>query len=109
MRSRLIAVAAAGVLAAPHAMAQLKPVDGFEWNVYGRVFVTVESVESKGGTAPMSSRSRVSDNSSLLGIRAEKQLGSGWVAWGQLETGFKADDTTGGTNSFATRNQPCVQ
>ena len=104
MASRSIAVAFACALAAPAAMAQLKPVAGFEWNVYGRAYLTVEEVESKGGTAPLSSRSRVSDNSSLLGVRAEKALGGGLKGWGQLETGFKADDTTNGTNSFATRN-----
>lgn len=97
MKGKLIAVAVAGVLAAPHAMAQFKPVAGVEWNVYGRVFLTVESVESKGGSAPMSSRTRVSDNFSLIGIRAEKDLGGGMRGWGQLETSFKSDETTGGT------------
>src|ERR1043165_5176352 len=103
MKSRLIAAVVASAFAAP-AMAQLKPVPGFEWSLYGRVFLTVEQVESKGGTSELSSRTRVSDNSSLLGVRAEKDLGGGIKGWGQLETGFKADDTTGGTNSFATRN-----
>jgi predicted porin len=101
---KLIATAIAGALAAPAALAQMKPVAGFEWNLYGRVYLTVEQVESKGGATPMSSRSRVSDNSSLLGVKAEKELGNGIKAWGQLETAFKADDTTGGTNSFANRN-----
>ena len=103
MKPRLIAAVLASAFAAP-AMAQLKPVAGFEWSLYGRVYLTVEQVESKGGTSEMSSRTRVSDNSSLLGVRAEKDLGRGLKGWGQLETGFKADDTTGGTNSFATRN-----
>ncbi len=97
-------VIAVGAPAAPTAMAQMKPVPGFEWTLYGRAYLTVESVESKGGTTPMSARQRVSDNSSLLGVRAEKELGTGLKGWAQLETGFKADDTTGGTNSFATRN-----
>lgn len=103
MKRRFLAAVVASAFAAP-AMAQLKPVPGFEWSLYGRVFLTVEQVESKGGTSELSSRTRVSDNSSLLGVRAEKDLGSGLKGWGQLETGFKADDTTGGTNSFATRN-----
>ena len=104
MRVKLIAAAIAGAFVAPAALAQMKPVPGFEWSIYGRVYLTVEQVESKGGTTPMSSRSRVSDNSSLLGIRAEKEIGGGLKAWGQLETSFKADDTAGGTNSFANRN-----
>jgi predicted porin len=103
MKRRLIAAVVASAFAAP-AMAQLKPVPGFEWSLYGRVFLTVEQVESKGGTSELSSRTRVSDNSSLLGVRAEKDLGGGLKGWGQLETGFKADDTAGGTNAFATRN-----
>ena len=103
MKRKVIAAVIASAFASP-AMAQLKPVPGFEWSLYGRVFLTVEQVESKGGTSEMSSRTRVSDNSSLLGVRAEKDLGGGLKGWGQLETGFKADDTTGGTNSFATRN-----
>jgi len=100
-----IAVAAvAAAFASPAAFAQLKPVPGFEWSVYGRVFLTAEAVRADGGTTPMSSRTRISDNSSLLGVRAEKALTGSLKGWGQLETGFKADDTTGGTNSFATRN-----
>src|SRR4051794_38448607 len=104
MRVKLIAAAMAGAFAAPAALAQMKPVPGFEWSLYGRVYLTVEQVESKGGTTPMSSRTRVSDNSSLLGVRAEKEIGTGVKAWGQLETSFKADDTTASTNNFANRN-----
>ena len=104
MKCTLIAATVVGALIAPTAMAQMKPGPGFEWTLYGRAYLTVESVESKGGTTPMSNRTRVSDNSSLLGVRAEKELGTGLKGWAQLETGFKADDTTGGTNSFATRN-----
>ena len=104
MRSKLIAIAAAALAAPAVAQTQVKPIAGVEWTVYGRVYLSVEEVRSKGGTTPLSSRSRVSDNSSLLGVRAEKDLGRGLKGWGQLETGFKADDTTNGTNSFATRN-----
>ncbi len=99
-----IAVAAIAAAFTSPVLAQFKPVPGFDWSVYGRVFLTAESVESKGGTAPLSSRTRLSDNSSLLGVRAEKALAGDLTGWAQLETGFKADDTTGGTNSFATRN-----
>ena len=107
MRREVIAAVVAGAFASP-AMAQFKPVAGVEWNVYGRVYLTAESVKSDGGTTPLSSRTRLSDNSSLLGVRAEKALGGDLKGWAQLETGFKADDTsggtTGGTNNFATRN-----
>jgi len=103
MKIKIAVAAIAAALATP-AFAQVKPVPGFEWQVYGRVYLTAESVKSDGGTTPLSSRTRVSDNSSLLGVKAEKQLMGSLKGWGQLETGFKADDTTGGTNSFATRN-----
>ena len=103
MKIKIAAAAVAAACATP-ALAQLKPVPGFEWSVYGRVYLTAESVKSDGGTTPLSSRTRVSDNSSLLGVRAEKALMGSLKGWGQLETGFKADDTTGGTNNFATRN-----
>jgi predicted porin len=107
MQRKIIAALLAGAFA-PSAMAQLKPVPGFEWSVYGRVYLTAESVKADGGTTPLSSRMRVSDNFSLLGVRAEKALTGNLKGWGQLETGFKADDTSGGTmggtNNFATRN-----
>src|SRR3954465_11804946 len=100
MKTPALAAAMAGAFAPPAALAQFKPVPGFEWNVYGRVFLTAEAVKSDGGTTPLSSRTRISDNSSLLGVRAEKALGGSLKGWGQLETAFKADDTTGGTNPF---------
>src|SRR3954453_22024042 len=103
MKIKIAVAAIAAALAMP-AFAQVKPVPGFEWQVYGRVYLTAESVKSDGGTTPLLSRTRISDNSSLLGVKAEKQLMGSLKGWGQLETGFKADDTTGGTNSFATRN-----
>jgi len=103
VKIKIAGAAIAAALVTP-ALAQFKPTPGFEWSLYGRVYVTAESVKSGGGTAPMSSRSRISDNSSLLGVRAEKALVGSLKAWGQLETAFKADDTTGGTNNFANRN-----
>src|SRR6185503_5310134 len=104
MKTKIAVAAVATALASPEALAQFKPVPGFEWSVYGRVFLTAESVKADGGTTPLSSRTRISDNSSLLGVRAEKALSGSLKGWGQLETGFKADDTTGGTNPFAVRN-----
>jgi predicted porin len=104
MKTKIAVAAVAAAFASPAALAQFKPVPGFEWNVYGRVFLTAESVKADGGTTPLSSRTRISDNSSLLGVRAEKALSGSLKGWGQLETGFKADDTTGGTNPFAVRN-----
>ena len=100
MNKKLIAVAVAGACVAPAAMAQTaNPV-----TLYGRVYVTFESVEAKGnvGNVPeVVRRNRVSDQSSLLGVRGTEDLGGGLKAFFQLETAFKPDqnDTT-----FAARN-----
>ena len=98
MNKKLIALAVAGACIAPAAMAQTaNPV-----TLYGRVYVTLEQVEGKasGGTA-VPSRTRVQDNSSLLGVRGTEDLGGGLKAFFQLETAFRPDsnDTT-----FAARN-----
>jgi predicted porin len=97
MNKNLIALAVAGASLAPAAMAQTaNPV-----TLYGRVFVTLESVEAKGGATPVANRGRVSDQSSYFGIRGTEDLGGGLKAFFQLETGFRPDsnDTT-----FAARN-----
>src|SRR6185437_936883 len=97
MYKKLIALAVAGACVAPAAMAQTaNPV-----TLYGRVYATFESVEAKGGASPVVRRERVSDQSSLLGVRGKEDLGGGLSAFFQLETAFKPDqnDTT-----FAARN-----
>jgi predicted porin len=97
MNKKLIALAVAAASVAPAAMAQTaNPV-----TLYGRIYVMFESVEAKGGAAPIARRNRVSDQSSLLGVRGTEDLGGGLKAFFQLETAFKPDqnDTT-----FAARN-----
>jgi predicted porin len=96
MNKKLIALAVAGACVAPAAMAQTaNPV-----TLYGRVYVTLESIEAK-GAAPAPRRTRVQDQSSYLGVKGTEDLGGGLKAFFQLETGFKPDqnDTT-----FAARN-----
>jgi predicted porin len=84
--------------AAQTAMAQTEdPV-----TMYGRVYVMFDVVEAKGGTAPpLVRRNRVSDQSSLLGVRGTESLGGGLKAFFQLETGFSPDAASG---AFAQRN-----
>jgi predicted porin len=97
MNKKLIALAVAGASLAPAAMAQTaNPV-----TLYGRVYVTLESVEAKGGTTPVARRTRVEDQSSLFGIRGTEDLGGGLKAFFQLETGFRPDQNT---TTFAARN-----
>lgn len=95
MQKKTIALAIAGALAAPAAMAQTpNPV-----TLYGLLFGTLEVVEAKGST-PVSRRTRVEDNSSRFGIRGTEDLG-GLKAFFQLETAFRIDSNN---TTFAARN-----
>lgn len=73
--------------------------------LYGRVYVTLESVEARGGapgaSPPIEARTRVSDQSSYLGVRGTEPLGGGLSAFFQLETAFPPDAST---TTFANRN-----
>jgi predicted porin len=96
MNKKLVAVAVAGVLAAPlAAQAQTANV-----TLYGRLNVTMEAVR---GNAPdpnppvsVANRTvyRVSSNSSRLGVRGSEALGGGLSAIFQIESNVSAD--TGG-------------
>jgi len=93
MNKKLMALAVAGACVAPTVMAQTaSPV-----TLYGRVYVTVESVKSDSN----SSRMRVEDQSSLFGIRGTEDLGGGLKAFFQLETAFRPDSNN---TTFAARN-----
>ncbi len=97
MQKNIIALAIAGAIVAPAALAQTaNPV-----TLYGRVYVTVESVEAKGGANPIVRRERVEDQSSLFGIRGTEDLGGGLKLFFQLETPFRADSNV---TTFASRN-----
>jgi predicted porin len=94
MNARLLAVVCA--LAASTCAAQTAdPV-----TLYGRVYVTVESVEAR-GAPEVPDRMRVSDNSSMIGVRGSEALGGGTSAFFQLETQFRPDENT---TTFANRN-----
>lgn len=72
--------------------------------LYGRVYVTVESVEATGDEAratPVKRRARISDQSSHVGVRGTESLGGGLSAIFQMETLFKAEENN---SQFATRN-----
>jgi len=97
MNKNLIALAVAGAFVAPAAMAQTaNPVV-----LYGQVNVTAESVEARGGSTPVSRRTRIEDQSSRLGVRGTEDLGGDLKAFFQLETAFRPDQNN---TTFAARN-----
>lgn len=99
MNKKLIALAVAGATLAPVvAMAQsANPI-----SLYGRAYGMVESVKASGGTAtPIGSRIRVTDESSLFGIRGTEDIGGGLKALFQMETAFRLDSNN---TTFAARN-----
>jgi predicted porin len=96
MNKKLLALAIAGASVAPAAWAQTaNPV-----TLYGRAYVTLESIEAKGNPG-VARRNRVQDNSSLLGVRGTEDLGGGLKAFFQLETSFRLDSND---STFANRN-----
>ena len=103
MNKKLIAVAVAGVLAAPAVMADNSVT------IYGVADVGLEQVEAKGAaagqTADIASKSRVTSNSSYIGFKGAEELGSGLKAIWQIEQQIDIDDGGGSsTNGFATRD-----
>ena len=112
MKKKLIVLAVAGATVAPAiAMAQTaNPV-----TLYGRAYLTLDTVEAKGGG--LSRRTVMRDQASHIGVRGTEDLGGGLKAFFQLETAFAPDQndnraitaagvtTTSTTaNAFATRN-----
>ena len=100
MNKKLVAVAVAGVLAAPlAAQAQTANV-----TLYGRLNLTMEAVSGSAvdpnlpATASAQNRTiyRVNTNSSRLGVRGSEALGGGLSAIFQIESSIVAD-ASGGT------------
>ena len=97
MNKKLIALAVAGATFAPAVMAQTaNPV-----TLYGRIWVMVNSVKADGGAAPLSTRTTVVDESSLIGFRGTEDLGGGLKAFFQLESSAPPD---AGGGTFGSRN-----
>jgi predicted porin len=95
MRSKLVAIVVAGLVAAPLAHAQSGDV-----TLYGRLNVSVEAVTGKQSGAGCPERCpnptvfRVSSNSSMFGLRGSEPLGGGLNAIFQVESQVSMD--TGG-------------
>jgi len=90
MNKKLMAVAVAGALAAPAAMAQSNVT------ISGRMALGVDSYSATNATqassSGLSSRNRVWDNGSRLNIAGSEDLGNGLKAEFYVETGFNADN-----------------
>jgi predicted porin len=90
MNKKLVAVAVAGVLAAPlAAQAQTANV-----TLYGRLNLTAEAVQALQSDGSKGTYFQVSSNTSRLGVRGTESLGGGLNAIFQIESGVNAD--TGG-------------
>ena len=84
MNKKLVAVAVAGILAAPlAAQAQTANV-----TLYGRVNLDLEYIDANGSNPSVT---RVSSNSSRLGVRGTESLGGGLNAIFQIESSVSAD------------------
>lgn len=110
MKKSLIALAVAGALVAPAAMADTANV-----TIYGAANMSFDVVSSGSGTTgaggtgtPVSSAStnHVASNTSKLGFKGAENLGDGLSAIWQIEQQINMDNTTqaGGTGTFGTRN-----
>jgi predicted porin len=110
MNKKLVAVAVAGVLAAPlAAQAQTANV-----TLYGRLNIDYELINGKqppvcnpaGSTncsQPNPAISRLSSNSSRLGVRGTESLGGGLNAIFQIEQNVSGDTGNSSTSGFASR------
>ena len=90
MNKKVMALAVAGVLAAPAAFAQSSNVQ-----LYGRANLGVDYWKAGGATDQNSQydgRVRVFDNSSRVGLRGTEDLGNGLKAIFQIETGVNMDN-----------------
>jgi predicted porin len=99
MNKKLVAVAVAGVLAAPlAAQAQTANV-----TLYGRLNMTYELVTGKQADGSNPNVSRLSSNSSRLGVRGTESLGGGLNAVFQIESNVSGDTGNSSSSGFASR------
>jgi len=99
MNKKLVAVAVAGVLAAPlAAQAQTANV-----TLYGRLNIDYELVNGKQADGSNPNVSRLSSNSSRLGVRGTESLGGGLNAIFQIESNVSGDTGNSSTSGLASR------
>jgi predicted porin len=98
MNKKLVAVAVAGLLAAPLAQAQTANV-----TLYGRLNISTEVVNGKQTNGTNPNIYRVSSNSSRFGIRGSEGIGNGLNIIFQIESSVSGDaggGTIAGRDSF---------
>ena len=98
MNKKLVAVAIAGLLAAPLAQAQTANV-----TLYGRVNLSAEFVNGKQANGSNPNVYRLGTNSSRFGIRGSEALGGGLTAIFQIESSVAIDaggSTLGGRDTY---------
>jgi predicted porin len=99
MNKKLVAVAVAGVLAAPlAAQAQTANV-----TLYGRLNINYELVNGRQADGTNPNVSRLSSNSSRLGVRGTESLGGGLNAIFQIESNVSGDTGNSSSSGFASR------
>jgi predicted porin len=99
MNKKLVAVAVAGVLAAPlAAQAQTANV-----TLYGRLNLNYELVNGRQADGTNPNVSRLSSNSSRLGVRGTESLGGGLNAIFQIESNVSGDTGNSSSSGFASR------
>jgi predicted porin len=99
MNKKLVAVAVAGLLAAPlAAQAQTANV-----TLYGRLNIDYELLTGKQADGTNPNVSRLSSNSSRLGVRGTESLGGGLNAIFQIESNVSGDTGNSSSSGFASR------
>lgn len=93
MKKSLIALAVAGVVAAPAAFAATSNVD-----IYGKMHVSVNFMNDQSAAIE---DMQVSSNASRIGFKGSEDLGGGLKAIWQIESGVDIDEQSGG---LASRN-----
>lgn len=97
MKKNVIALVIAGAFAAPAAVL----ADSSNVTIYGTLNADFENVKADGGAANVSSRNRVSSNSSNIGFKGSEDLGNGLKAIFQVESSVGLDN---GVGTFSARN-----
>lgn len=90
-RARTLALTALALLGSATAAAQQQQAV----SIYGFLKVDAEWVSAGGAGGGLPSGKRLSNNLSVLGFRANEDLGGGLAAWAQIETNVRVDTGDG--------------